>query len=72
MTTKEALHHLMDELRDEQAELAREWLEDLRDATDTDGPPLDADSLASLNRGLADVSAGRSKPLKEYERECGL
>lgn len=72
MTTREALHHLVDELPDEQAELARLWLEDLRHATDEDGPPLDAEALASLDRGLADVAAGRMKPLAEYERERGL
>jgi hypothetical protein len=36
-------------------------LEDLRSAADIDGPPLDADALASLGRGLADISAGRVK-----------
>jgi hypothetical protein len=53
MTTREALHHLVDELPEEQAELARVWLEDLRDAADQDGPPLDAEALASLDRGQA-------------------
>ena len=72
MTTREALHHLVDELPEEQAELARVWLEDLRDADDEDGPPLDAEALASLDRGLADVAEGRVKPLEEYERERGL
>lgn len=72
MTTREALHHLVDELPDEQAELARAWLEDLREATDENGPPLDAETLASIDRGLADVAAGRVKSLEEYERERGL
>lgn len=72
MTAKEALHHLVDELPDEQAELARQWLEDLRHAADEEGPPLDAETLASLDRGLADISAGRVKPLDEYKRERGL
>jgi NADH:ubiquinone oxidoreductase subunit len=71
MTTREELHHLVDELPEEQAELAREWLQDLRDAADHDGPPLDDESLASLDRGLADLAAGRVKPLGEYERERG-
>jgi len=47
-------------------------LEDLRDASDADGPPLDAAALASLDRGLPDVSEGRAKPLEQYERERGL
>ena len=72
MTTRETLHHLIDELPDEQAELARVWLEDLRDAADEDGPPLDAEALASVDRGLADVVAGRVKPIEDYERERGL
>ena len=72
MTTKETLHHLVDELPEDQNELARVLLEDLRDAADTDGPPLHAESLASLDRGLADIAAGRVKPLDEYKRERGL
>jgi predicted transcriptional regulator len=72
MTTREELHQLVDELPEEQAELARGWLQDLRNAVDDDGPPLDAEGLASLDRGLADVAAGRVKPLSEYERERGL
>jgi hypothetical protein len=63
MTAKDALHHLADELPDDQTELARVRLEDLRDAADADGPPLDAETLESLDRGLADVAAGRVKAL---------
>jgi hypothetical protein len=72
MTTKEALHRLVDELPDGQAELARVWLADLHDAPDAGGPPLDASALASLERGLADIAEGRAKPLEEYEHERGL
>ena len=72
MTAKDALHHLAHELPEEQTELARVLLGDLRDAADVDGPPLDAETLASLDRGLADVAAGRVKPLGEYKRERGL
>jgi hypothetical protein len=72
MTAREALHQLVDELPEEQAELAHAWLQDLRDAADEDGPPLGPEALASLDRGLADVTAGRVKPLTEYQRERGL
>ena len=72
MTTKDALHHLVDELPEDQTELARVLLEDLRDAADVDGPPLDDETLASLDRGRADIAAGRVKPLNEYRRERGL
>jgi len=71
VTTREALHQLVDELPDDKAELARVWLEDLRNAADENGPPLDADALASIDRGLADVAAGRVKSLEEYQRERG-
>ena len=37
VTTREALHQLVDGLADDQAELARVWLEDLRYASDEDG-----------------------------------
>jgi hypothetical protein len=69
VTTKDELHQLVDQLLDDQAELARLLLEDLRDAPDADGPPLDAAALASLDRGLADVAEGRVKPLDQYQRE---
>ena len=72
MTTREALHQLVDELPEDQAELAHAWIQDLRDAGDEDGPPLDPEALSSLDRGLADLAAGRVKPLAEYERERGL
>jgi predicted transcriptional regulator len=72
MTTREALHQLVDQLPEDQVDLALHWLEDLRDAADSGSPPLDAATLASLDRGLADVAEGRVKPLEEYERERGL
>ncbi len=72
MTTREALHNLIDEMPEEQTEIARHWLEDLRNATDADGPPLDAKILDLIDRGLADVPAGHTKSLSEYERERGL
>jgi hypothetical protein len=62
----------VDELPEEQETLAHVWLQDLRDAADEDGPPLDPEALASLDRGLADLAAGRVKPLAEYQRERGL
>ena len=72
MTTREVLHSLVDELPDDQAELARVLLEDLRNAPDADGSPLDQETLDSLDRGLADVRAGRVKSLNEYQRERNL
>lgn len=60
------------QLPDDHAELARVWLAGLRDAAAADGPPLDAETLASLDRGLADAAEGRVKSLDQYERERGL
>jgi hypothetical protein len=71
MTTKEELHHLVDELPEDQTELARVLLEDLRDAGDTNASPHDEESLAPLDRGLADIAVGRVKLLDEYNRERG-
>lgn len=72
MTTREALHHLVDQLPEDRVDLARHWLEDLRDAADEHGPELDAATLASLDQGLADLADLRVKPLEQYERERGL
>lgn len=72
MTAKEQLHRLVDELADDQAELARQWLADLRNAADEDGEPLSHEAVESLDRGLADIQAGRAKPLEQYERERKL
>ena len=66
MTVKEELHQLIDGLDDEQA---RDLLEDLRDPADADGPPRDEEALASLDRGLADITADRIVSFEEFERE---
>lgn len=72
MTVKEEIHRLVDELSDDRAELARRVLLDLHNASDADGEPLGAEALASLDRGLADITAGRVKSLEQYERERKL
>jgi hypothetical protein len=72
MTARETLQSLVDRLPESQLELACEWLQDLTDAADDDGAPLDAMALASLNRGLTDLAAGRVKSLGEYRLERGL
>jgi hypothetical protein len=72
MTARDALHELIDQLPEEQTDLARELIQDLRDAADLDGEALDAEALASLDRGLDDARAGRVTPLDEYEHKRGL
>lgn len=69
MTPREALHDLVDRLPEEEVDLARHCIEDLRGAADNNGPALDAATLASLDLGLADSAEGRVKPLEHYERE---
>jgi predicted transcriptional regulator len=66
VTDKEELHQLIDGLSEEQAS---QLLDDLRDAADTGGAPLSAESLESLDRGIADIAAGRVVPLEEFERQ---
>jgi hypothetical protein len=66
VTAKEELHQLIDRLADEQA---RDLLEDLRGAADVDGPPLDQEALASLDRGLADIASNRMISLEDFERD---
>ncbi len=72
MTNREALHQHMDQLPDEQVELARIWLEEVRGAADEDGLPLDEEAPAFLDRGIADAGAGRVKTLGGHERERRL
>jgi hypothetical protein len=52
MTTREALHQLVDDLPDDQVELARQCLEDLRYSRDEDGLPPHTGTLASVDRAL--------------------
>lgn len=70
MTVKEEIHRLVDELPEGQAQRV---LEDLRYASaEVDDEPLTAEDLASIDRGMEDVRAGRVKSLDQYERERGL
>ena len=66
VTVKEELHLLIDGLTDEQAS---DLLEDLRGAADVDGPPLDEETLASLDRGFTDIASNRMISLEDFERE---
>jgi hypothetical protein len=70
--TRESLHALVDELPEDQTDLAFQLLEDLRDAADEPGPPVGEDALASHDRGLADIKAGRMLSLDDFSRKHGL
>jgi len=69
VTVKEELHRLIEGLPDEHA---RELLDDLQDAADVNGLPLDFGARASLDRGLADISADRVVSLEEFENKHPL
>jgi hypothetical protein len=69
VTVKEELHNMIEGLPEEHA---RELLDDLRDAADADGPDLDQTALASLDRGLDDISAGRVISLEDFEKQHPL
>ena len=71
MTSRETLHQLVDELPEDQVDVARGYLEDLRDAIDDD-EPLDAPTLKALDEAMADVAAGNFITLEEYERHRDL
>jgi len=64
VTVKEELHLLIDGLTDEQAS---DLLEDLLGSADVDGPPLDEEAIASLDRGLADIASDRTISLENLE-----
>jgi hypothetical protein len=69
VNVKEELHRLIEGLPDEHA---RELLDDLQDAADVNGLPPDSGARASLDRGLADISADRVVSLEEFENKHPL
>jgi hypothetical protein len=69
VTVKEELHRLIEGLADEHA---RDLLDDLRDAADVNGAPLDSEARASLDRGLADIAADRVVSLEDFENKHPL
>jgi predicted transcriptional regulator len=79
MTTKERLHELVNELTEEEAARALEFVEQehedplLRAIANApeDDEPLTADDQEAIAEGRADISAGRLIPLEEIKRELG-
>jgi hypothetical protein len=69
VTVKEELHRVIEGLPEDHA---RELLDDPLDAADVDGPALDQSTLASLERGLSDISAGRVISLEDFEKQHSL
>ena len=70
MTAKEELHRLVDQLPASEWEHAKSVPEELCD--DADDRPLSSETLASIERGLEDIRAGRTITLEELERKYGV
>lgn len=64
MTTRDTLHQIVDQLADPAMALA--------DSAHDEVDPIDAATLASLDHGLADLSAGRVNTLDQYEHKRGM
>ena len=70
MTAKEQVHSLVEGMSEGQAE---ELLEELRYlSAAVDDAPLTEEDIASIDRGVQDIRAGRVISLDQYERERGL
>jgi hypothetical protein len=77
MTTREAIHELLDSLPDELLPAAEARLAALRDdpflrfmlAAPEDDEPLDDEDLAALAEGQAALERGETISLEEFERK---
>ena len=79
MTTKERLHKLVDELSEQEAGDALQYIaskheSDLAswlDSRPEDDEPLTPEEQTAIDEGRADLAAGRLTSLEEVERELG-
>ena len=70
MTVKGELHHLVDELPEQKLTEVCRFIYELGSSDeDADDEPMDPEALASLERGLADIAAGRVISLEEFNRK---
>ena len=69
VTAKEEHDVLINRLAGEQAQGP---LDDLRGAADVNGPPLNEEAMASLDRGLADIASNWVVSLEDFERKHPL
>lgn len=79
MTARERLHRLVDRLPDEEAERLLAQLESGQagrgrayDSAAPDDEPETGEERESVERGLADLAAGRVRPAVEVWRELGV
>jgi hypothetical protein len=67
MTTKQEIHKLVEELPDQHVAELRRYVQDLS-TTEVDEEKLSPDDLASIDRGLQDIQAGRVKTLDDNRK----
>jgi len=76
MTTKEALHRLIDELPDDQAERLLRDIDDpvlrARASAPIDDEPETADEAAAVAAGIADLERGDVLTTEQLRRELGI
>jgi len=76
MTTKEALHRLIDELPDDQAERLLRDIDDpvlrARASAPIDDEPETADEAAAVAEGIADLERGDVLTTEQLRRELGI
>jgi hypothetical protein len=76
MTTKEALHRLIDELPDDQAERLLDGILDpvlrARASAPIDDEPETPDEAAAVAEGIADLEHGDVLTTEQLRRELGL
>jgi len=76
MTTKEALHHLIDDLPEAQAERLLSGMLDpvlrSRVLAPVDDEPESADEAAAVTEGTADLDRGDVLTTEQLRRELGL
>jgi hypothetical protein len=76
MTTKEALHRLIDELPDDQAERLLRSIDDpvllARARAPLDDEPETADEAAAVAEGIADLERGDVLTTEQLRREFGI
>jgi hypothetical protein len=80
MTTKERLHRLVDELSEEEAGDALDFIASRHtdplirrlDSAPLEDEEISAEEEAAAAEGRADIAAGRTSSLEEVKREFGL
>ena len=78
MTTREALNHIVDSLSESELKVMLSLAKDLRTGNSNNPfvPKAEKEFMASIDRGIADIDAGRFQDsddvIKELDEELGL